>query len=119
MTSGFVVVFSLLLGPTADAVHASTLPLCSSDVPVTRGVIARWTSSYASQLEMSSLLASNASVTRSNVAIFGKRAFSCVGCSVLVASRAIQVFLEDQAFVEFDLTGSSMQRVIELAFSGW
>ena len=39
MTSGSVFVFSLLLGPTADAVHASTLPLCSIDVPVTWGVI--------------------------------------------------------------------------------
>ena len=67
--------------------------------------------------------------------IFGKRAFSCVygkdcvsslrgpgACMMLagcVPFFAIQVFLEDQSFVEFDLTGSSLQRVIELAWSGW
>ena len=38
------------------------------------------------------------------------------GC---VPSFAIQVFLEDQTFVDFDLTGSSLQRVIELACSEW
>ena len=38
-TSGSVFVFSPLFGATADTVHASTFPLCSICVPVTRGVI--------------------------------------------------------------------------------
>ena len=33
MTSGSVFVFNPLFGPTADAVHASTLPLCASMYP--------------------------------------------------------------------------------------
>ena len=39
MTSGSVFVFYPLFGSTADAVHASTHPLFSISVPVTRGVI--------------------------------------------------------------------------------